>query len=433
MEFIRKLYCLLFCRSNGIFTEEDNKLLCTAMTMEAFSTPLKAPRAVPKLALLEATPADEQEEDDGIEVEILPQPQGYGNEAMEEDVFVELPANQSVPLLGNSFYAGTSLLIAGKNGTGKTLLAIELVREGFKKGLIHKLVVFSLEDDGQDSQKARWNVALEGRNIKVITAAQWDAHLSEEREHRENSTLVKAVVYQGNPKARQFHNDQKSLLREEGLDKKEPLEMRCFKEWLRRKLKAGADAVVVDSLPSIYPNLQSIAVAVLESVMAIVRESGKAVTFLVLSQTTGENKIFGPAHVIRSFQSAYVLSVVDKADSATIIRVNVEKSRHHVEERDFLMKRIKVTDLVARHEVVDDDAISASLLKDEPSNIPTKLWDILQSMDTDEVSFTDTFARLREAGITEHEEVVKNALRDLVKKGYVAKVNGKWDKIRIIR
>jgi hypothetical protein len=323
-------------------------------------------------------------------------------------------------------------MLAGFSKVGKTFAAIWLAQLGFAQNLIKGAFFFSLEDlNGR--QAPRFTASLEGRNYSVFSSKMWHDRLSQEEEKVRKDTRFRALFLKNNHAILQLLHIEEGLLRKEGFAEQYPFKFMVFLNILREKIDEGFDFFVLDSLTSIFGNTGRISPDAIEALLKL--PSSKHVTFIVIHHLSKKGDIYGPESIVKLFDTTYILEKQkeDTSETETVIKI-VPKFDRFLSGGPFWIKRTRVNENLAQHEVLDEDTLGI------PPQTPEKLDTLsptikafIATVDANTFAFQRLWEYLKEQGKGNNRESAKNALRELEKDSIVKKVNGTWDEIEIVR
>ncbi|GHU97964.1 hypothetical protein FACS189483_05290 [Spirochaetia bacterium] len=333
-------------------------------------------------------------------------------------------------IVKNSFIVGTNILLSSSSGVGKSLFLIWLTKEANTKGLIKNACFFCL-DDKNGKQLPRYTEGLYGLNNAVVTAWEFQDRLDSEMKRLERSASVDAYFLLLNPALRHYLTIKETKMKKMGLLKSPDFVLCVFLQMFLEKIEEGYEFFVLDSSISIFPNVSNLPQKSLDLLLGL--PSANRVTFVVLHLRKDNGHIYGTDTIKRPFDMAYLLKSDTPNELESIIYVEADKPNRFIPgDKGFIVRRTKVSDNVAKHEVLADDQVPVV----SPSiklTIPKAILLYCDGIKGTKMTFEPLFSHLKGIGVTEVEESVTNALRRLEKKGIVKNIDGSWKKIGIIR
>jgi hypothetical protein len=343
-----------------------------------------------------------------------------------ENVFTNAVASISeviTPLIQQSFVRGTNILLAAKTGIGKTFLVIWIAVEALRKNLVKGACFFSFEDKNS-MQMPRFIEGLAGLNYKVVSANDWKERIGKKKKELGEKASLEAATLFFNPMVKKYLQIKEDVMKKYGIFEKNNFGLCVFLEMLQEKIDEGYDYFVLDSISSIFQSLINLPQPRLELLLDYPSE--RKVTFIVIHHCNDDGKTYGSDLLKRLFDVAYVLESDDPTKTPSIIRVIPDKpNRHNPDDHGFFIKRSKVSDNVAKHEIIDAESVSVSKLIKKPS-IAEAVKAYCDNIESSEILFADLIAYLKENGISDNPDSVQNALRRLQKKGFVENLDGSW-------
>jgi hypothetical protein len=374
---------------------------------------------------LDGRPVEKADVSGASSVSILPVTVELQPPSLTEKV-VPPQSKPGIPLIAQSFRIGYMILLAAGYGIGKTFLAIYAVLRAFQENHITSAVIFSLEDrDGK--QRPRFEEMLKGYDFTLISPQEFASRKTETEQNRRWVSGIEADYRFKNPVFSKFMGIYKEILRETGatLKDKKPVKLITFLSMVDNLMEEGVRFFVLDSLTKIFENTNSISRNLMEAFLAIFQENGA--TFIVIHHLNGEGKFYGTDLISADFDEAYIMKNTGfKNKLNDFLQVKVDKKRYE-DEPDFWIKRTRISDHVARHEVLYDLPPCSR----QPSTVKERIKKALAPFNSDIVNLEDL---LQQLGAGVNSRTVTNNLIELEKDGFLEKVNpNRWGKIRILK
>jgi hypothetical protein len=351
------------------------------------------------------------------------------------DKQVPLKENEKVPLFNNSFFAGTSILLISKNRLEKTLLTIEAVKRGVKKGVFKKICFLNIEHLDEAYRPYYENAFTEVKS-RLIFKSEWEQYLADAEDLANTKASSFAALAVEDPFVKNVLKAlkiQKTILKGMKTLPERPFKIVVFCRLLKELIEEDTDCIVVDSTSEIFSN--SATRDVLNAVFQLPRQAG--VTIFALDNFNKKGEIPGVEAMKSQFYSTYIMDVVNKknvCDDEPLLKITVANFQHPEPEHDFILKRNKVSDYETTYEVITDDDDSITVISPlKKLTIPEAIKTYCDGMKGTDVSFEELFSHINDAGITDNRDSVCNTLRKLQINGLVKNLDGHWGKIGIIR
>jgi hypothetical protein len=268
-------------------------------------------------------------------------------------------------------------------------------------------------------------------NHTVVTAREFQERLESERKKLVGSASVDAYFLLLNPALRHYLTIKETKLKKMGLLKSNNFVLYVFLQMFHEKIEQGYKFFVLDSLISIFPNIINLPQKSLDLLLGL--PGANRVTFVVLHIRKDNGHIYGTDTIKRPFDMAYLLKSDTPNEPESIIHVEADKpNRFFPGDKGFVVRRTKVSDNVAKHDILDDDQVPV-VSPSRKLTIPNAITLYCDGVKGTKTTFKALFSHLKETGITKNEESVLNSLRKLEKKGLIKNLDGSWKKIGIIR
>jgi hypothetical protein len=337
----------------------------------------------------------------------------------------------SMPLIAQAFRIGYMILLAARYGVGKTFLAIYAVLRAFQENYIASAAIFSLEDrDGK--QKPRFEEMLKGYDFTLISPQEFTKHKTEDEQNRRWAAGLEADFLFRNPAFLKFMRIYKETLKEKGasLKEKKPINLMAFLSIADDLMEKGIRFFVLDSLTKIFGDTSHISTDLLDSFLEVFKENGA--TLIVIHHLNREDKFYGSSLLLNSFDEAYIMQDAGLKDKPyDLLKIKVEKKRYQGVS-DFWIKRTRVSEHVAQHEVLSD--LPTDILdqvSQQTDTVKDRIKQTLMLFDSDVVNREDL---LQQLGTGINSRTVTNNLIELEKEGIVKKADPhSWGKIKILK